>query len=296
MRRHTIRPAFYFAMLAGAAFFTASAQPTVIYSQSPNAAGGLYASSRLDPDGNDNDQYIWDNFSLQSGASISEIVWQGGYNPAMAGSGGPVADFSVAVYASLGGSQPDMSTPPLFEYRTGGNAGETPAGVYGGTQMYEYGFTLPAPFQANAGTYYWVQIEAYQNGVPDWGVAAGAGGEGRHFRRMTNGVDMFYQIVSGDAAFTLIGTPAMSVPENNQADEPVRVQITGSSLRMTVPRPFLGSTLTVADISGRILFHPLIIDGTAMEIPCGRTASGPLFVSIARKGFPKYHKLAILMR
>jgi hypothetical protein len=178
----------------------------VLYSQPPTSNGVLYQSSR---NGTDYDQYVWDNFAILSGQTISitEIKWRGGYDPLKFGSGGPVVAFRVAIYPSIaGGTQPDVTNPPLVDYLTGGNAGETLVGTFGGTIMYDYTFVLPAPFHAMAGTKYWVQIEASQSGIPDWGIAAGTGGDGSHFRRTANAGDVFYQIVPGDAAFTLLGS------------------------------------------------------------------------------------------
>jgi hypothetical protein len=180
----------------------------IVYSQPPSPAGGLYQSSR---NGTDYDRYVWDDFTLQASQAmiITEVQWRGGYDPARFGSGGPVLDFTVAIYPSIpGGSQPDVINPPLVRYQTGGNAGETLAGPAGNITMYDYRFTLAAPFLAVAGTKYWVQIEASQNGIPDWGLSAGTGGDGRHFLQYAAAGDINYQIVAGDAAFTLLGLPA----------------------------------------------------------------------------------------
>jgi hypothetical protein len=81
------------------------------------------------------------------------------------------------------------------------DANETPAEVLGGVQTYDYRYALPTPFQAAAGTKYWVQIEAYQSGAPDWGLSKASEGDGYYFR--TDGY--IYQIVAGDAAFALLG-------------------------------------------------------------------------------------------
>jgi len=155
-----------------------------------------------DPDGSDTDQWVWDGFMLASTHDIIEVQWRGGYDPALLGSGGPVFDFIVDIYASIpSGIQPDISQPPLVHYEVGGNANETPAEVLGGVQTYDYHYALPASFQAVAGTKYWVQIEAYQSGAPDWGLSKASEGDGYYFR--TDGY--IYQLVSGDAAFTLLG-------------------------------------------------------------------------------------------
>jgi hypothetical protein len=136
----------------------------VLYIQPPSTRGMLYYSSRWDPDGSDYDAYVWDDASIPAGV------------------------------------QPDVANPPLVRYHTGGNGGQTPAGLVGGTTMYDYAFTLPTPFQAIAGTKYWIQIEALQHAIPDWFIAAGAGGDGKYYRRIPHGQ---YQTVDGDAAFSL---------------------------------------------------------------------------------------------
>lgn len=178
----------------------------VVYSQPADSSGSLLQSSWWDPNGSDYDQYVWDAFTLQATQVITEIQWRGGYDPAKFGSGGPVIDFSVAIYPSIAaGIQPDVVNPPLVNYQAGDNAGETSAGTFGGTPMYNYHFILPTPFQANAGVKYWVQIEAWQHGIPDWGIAAGTGGDGKYFRRIANVGDIYYQIVPGDSAFALLG-------------------------------------------------------------------------------------------
>lgn len=193
---------------------------TTLYSQPPSASGGLFQSSWWDPNGSDYDQYLWDGFVLLGNETITEVHWRGGYDPAKFGYGGAVVDFTVAIYASIpGGSQPNILTS-LVQYQTGGNAGETLAGTFGGASMYDYAFTLPVPFKAVAGTRYWLQIKASQNGIPDWGLAAATGGDGKYYRCMAGSVgDKIYQLVSGDAAFTLLSsTPSLRVSSNGTND------------------------------------------------------------------------------
>ncbi len=191
---------------AGARHEDILAPAAIVYSQPPSPGGGLHQSSR---NGTDYDQYVWDSFTIQpsQAITITEVQWRGGYDPARFGSGGPVLDFTVAIYPSIaGGSQPDVTHPPLAQYQTGGNAGETPAGSFGGIAMFDYSFVLPAAFQATGGTKYWVHIEASQGGIPDWGITAGTGGDGTYFQGFAAAGDIFYHTVSGDAAFTLLGT------------------------------------------------------------------------------------------
>jgi hypothetical protein len=177
--------------------------------QPVDPSGTLLLSSRLDPDGSNSDQYIWDNFTLQSDQTITEIDWFGVYDPLKYGAGGPVVDFRVAFYPSItAGTEPAVANPPLVEYQSGGNAGETVIGTAGGGTLYGYVFSLPAPFAASAGVKYWVQIEGYQHGsLPDWCLAAGTGGNGSHFQRSSGaGGDIIYRSAPGDAAFTLVGS------------------------------------------------------------------------------------------
>lgn len=179
----------------------------IIYSQPPSPTGGLIHSSQVaNPNGSDSDQFVWDDFSLASARSITKIQWRGGFDPARGGTGGPVTDFVIGLYASLqGGSQPDLVNPPLLVVHTGGNAGQQPAGTTGGIPMYSYQFILPSAFQAAGGVKYWLQIEAVQTGLPDWGLEVGTGGNSTYFRRYSSVGDVFYQIMHGsDASFSLL--------------------------------------------------------------------------------------------
>jgi hypothetical protein len=92
----------------------------------------------------------------------------------------------------------DTNPVYLAKYNVNGNGGETAAGVSG---MFDYKFVLPNPFTAVAGKKYWLRIEASQVTAPDWGIAVGTGGDGRHYMFST-GLALF-SFGNGDAAFTL---------------------------------------------------------------------------------------------
>jgi hypothetical protein len=204
----------------------------ILYQQPVDPNGKLLLSSWLHPDGSDNDQYIWDNFTLQSNETITEINWFGVYDPLRFGAGGPVIDFSVSIYPSIAaGTEPAIANPPLVRYQTGGNAGQTSIGTAGGITLYGYAFSLPTPLPVSSGVKYWVQIEAFQHGsIPDWCLAPGRGGDGSHFRRTSGaGGDILYRSAPGDAAFTLLGpvpdipTPTETpteIPTNTPTDTP----------------------------------------------------------------------------
>jgi len=189
-----------------------------MYTQPVDPNGKILLSSWRGPDGSDNDQYVWDEFTLQLDGTITEIDWFGVYDPTRLGAGGPVLDFRVSIYPSIAANtEPAVANPPLVHYQTGGNASEASIGMVGAYQMYSYTFSPPTPFAVSAGVKYWLQIEASQNGsVPDWSFAAGSGGSGNHYLRTSGaGGDILYRFAPGDAAFTLLGTvanPATSTP------------------------------------------------------------------------------------
>ena len=184
---------------------TPAPSAVVIYSQPPKPGGLLIPSSWRQPEGSTTDRTVWENVGFENAQTISEVRWRGGYDPAKAGSGGPVSDFTVGIYGSIpAGSEPDLAVAPFVHYRVGGNAGETPVDLLGDVQTYEYRFELPTPFEAAPATTYWVQIEAFQAGDPDWGLLAGSGtlGDGRHFRGTADGY--YYQLVLEDVALELL--------------------------------------------------------------------------------------------
>lgn len=177
----------------------------ILLAQPVNPKGGIILSSERTPDGSDADQYAWDAFTFGQNQVITEITWTGAYDPAWLGSGGGVDAFVVDIYASsAGGLQPDIGRGAIAHHEISGNAGEAKAAVVAGVQTYRYGFVLPKPFEAGMQTKYWLQIEAQQPGSPDWGLAAGTGGDGVYFRRIP-GQGENYQLVSGDVAFALVG-------------------------------------------------------------------------------------------
>ncbi len=210
-------------VLALACAASAAAQ-TTLYTQPHDGSSTVMKSAWYPPDGLDGDAYVWDDFTLASTAGITRVTWRGGYtNPSSGAGKSPVFDFTVAIYRSIGGgSQPDILFGPLVSYDLGTNAGETSAGTFGGVQMFDYAFDLPAAFVATAGTKYWLQIEASQGLTPlyywppDWGFAVGTGPNNSHFRAITGGTaggGTLYQTVSGDAAFALFtsGGPVSTI-------------------------------------------------------------------------------------
>lgn len=181
--------------------FTSSATNLgLVFHQAPAGTGTLYESSYLAPDGNtDNMYYRYERFSSAAAQSISHIAWRGGYSGNNRATN-PVTDFVIEIYAATAnGLYPDFATR-LKKHQISGNCNETPAGNIGGVDLYDYSLTLPTSFTAQAGVYYWVQIEAWQYGYPlTWGHNAGTGIHNAHYRRYINS----YASQTGDLALSL---------------------------------------------------------------------------------------------
>jgi hypothetical protein len=185
-----------------------------VYSQPMDPHGKRLLSAWLDPDGSDYDQYVWDDFVLPNGGTITAVEWYGGYDPLFSGRGGPVADFTVSIYPSIAaGTEPAVANPPLVEYHTEGNAGETAYDTVNGMQVNIYSFSLPASFVAEAGAKYWIYIVASQHGnTPDWSFLSATGGNGNHYIRTSGaGGDVMYRFMPGDAAFMMLGAATASM-------------------------------------------------------------------------------------
>ncbi|MCE7973844.1 MAG: hypothetical protein DYG92_05870 [Leptolyngbya sp. PLA1] len=206
-----------------------------VYSHAQYPTGGQYKSAWYAPDGLDSDENVWDAFTLPADAAITEVRWRGAYTNYLSGAGlAPVYDFSVAIYSSIaGGSQPNVVNGRLVRYYTGSNAGETPAGQVGGVNMYDYHFTLPSAFQAQAGVKYWLQIIASQGLTPtyywppDWSWARGTGGDASHFRRVGGTGGMFH-FITGDCTFTLFASSAPTFTISASASPPEGGVISGA--------------------------------------------------------------------
>jgi hypothetical protein len=247
-------------------FNTAGFVTGTLYEQPVDPSGKLFLSSWLDPEGSDLDQYTWDNFTLPSDQSITEIGWIGAYDPARGGLGGSVLDFRVWIYPSIAvGTEPAVAGLPLVQYQTGDNAGETPIGSVNGISMNSYAFTLPTPFNASAGVKYWVHIVASQGGSsPDWSIAAGTGGNSSHYRWGAGaGGDSGYRTVPGDLAFTLLG--------------PIPEKITPTVTWTTPADITYGTALdamqlnATASVEGTFIYFPP--EGTILDAGAGQVLS-----------------------
>jgi hypothetical protein len=177
-----------------------------VFVRPADGTGVVFLSSWAEPNGSDSDEYVYDDFTPAVDGNIFHVLWHGAYvhNQLYTTA---VSHFTIAFYESIaGGAQPNITNPQLPEtylafYDTNGNAGEAVAASFSGVTMYDYQYDLPTPFHVVAGTKYWIRIEASQNGIPDWGIARGTGGDGTHFMFFT-GLARF-ATAPGDVAFTL---------------------------------------------------------------------------------------------
>ncbi|MBK8051075.1 MAG: hypothetical protein IPK16_30640 [Anaerolineales bacterium] len=142
-------------------------------------SGTLYLSASAE---NDYDQFVWDDFTLPITLDIASIQWRG-HDLILGPYAGPVTDFTVAIYANSIANEPDVVNPPLVEYSTGGIAGETAIGVFGGIAMYDYTFTLPTLFNAAAGTKYRCRSKQFSPPL-SWSFAAGSNATDRISRNI----------------------------------------------------------------------------------------------------------------
>ncbi len=184
-----------------AANMAGSSSAFPLYAQPHDGAGALLPSSRLIGSSSDSDQYVWDDFLSFSATTITEVRWRGARDMTR-NTGGPVQYFTIEIYPDIASRLPDVNQM-LFQYPTPGNAGETFAGTFGGVAMYDYDAVLPNPFTTQANTRYWLKIEAFQNQVPDWGIASGTSGRQGYYRGWANAGDLFYSFGRGGSAFTL---------------------------------------------------------------------------------------------
>jgi hypothetical protein len=251
-----------FLLLALGSFIGAASAPRVhgalAYEQPHNGTGTVYHSCWLPPDGTVYDEYLWDNFTLSSSQAITEIRWRGGHDPAGAAYTGPVSSFRIRIYPSIaGGSEPDVTATPLCNYTSSGNCGETLAGTFGSTTLYDYHFTMPSAFQAAANVKYWVQITANQaSGIPDWGFAAGSGGNGSHFRKL----EYQYQAISGDAAFSLHTSDAPSATISASVETPGTGTVLGAGVY-----PIGGNATVTATPAAGYGFSSWTVSGTVVS-------------------------------
>jgi hypothetical protein len=203
-----VKPGMLNSDIASATYTISASGVRVLFGYPPSPAGGLLLSSWVSPNGSNGDFYAYEEFTLPSTGFITEVRWRGGY-AADAVYGG-ATDFTITFFATnAAGTEPLVSSPEsneisLARYQVGGNVSVTYAGRVGPDHtMFDYRYQLPTPFQAAGGAKYWLRIQAFQPFFPDWGIAVGTGGDGRHFLYDTG--TKTFRFVPNDTSFTLLG-------------------------------------------------------------------------------------------
>ena len=122
----------------------------LVYAQNPDFHG-LYASQNDTATILGSFAQAYDNFSLGSAGTLTEVQWVGGYyNPQTLG---PISMWNVGFYANNAGQPGSLIT----SFAIAGNAGETFLQLDAlGDPTYLY--TATVNFAASAGTTYWLSV------------------------------------------------------------------------------------------------------------------------------------------
>jgi hypothetical protein len=170
------------------------------YAQNPNFQG-LYASQ------NDTTLFgqfaqSYDNFSLGSAGTLTEVQWVGGYyNPQ---SLGPIMSWNVGFYANNAGQPGGL----ISSFTIAGNGSESFLQLDAlGDPTYLY--TATVNFAAGAGTTYWLSVVPSLAFPPQWGWTSSSTGDGISY---TDFAGVRSQN-STDLAFALYETQQTTVPE-----------------------------------------------------------------------------------
>ena len=137
----------------------------------------------------------YDNFTLDSATSIGKVKWYGEF---FSGEPAPISNFLIQFWSDNSGPNAE-----LFSETIVGNAHETLVEKIGNFNLYQYGMDISLPFQALAGTTYWLSIQATLDYPPQWGWYQGKGGDGVAYQ------DFFGEIgaIPKDLAFSLASVP-----------------------------------------------------------------------------------------
>ncbi len=112
----------------------------------------------------------YDNFTLDSATSIGKVTWYGEF---FRGEPTPISNFLIQFWSDNSGPNAELLSETIV-----GNARETFVEKIGNFNLYQYGMDLSLPFQALAGTTYWLSIQATLDYPPQWGWYQAKGGDG----------------------------------------------------------------------------------------------------------------------
>ena len=162
----------------------------------------------------------YDDYIFASGAIVTDVHWTGSF---FTGEAAPdsITGFEIQFWSDAGNAPPPFGppptgSPPLHSVTIIGTASQTLIGTCGVDSLFPcftYSATI-SPFVAAPETRYWLSIVADLPFPPQWGLAAGTGGNGiSHIDFL--GVRDPPAALLGDLAWQLTGTPLppREVPE-----------------------------------------------------------------------------------
>ena len=138
----------------------------------------------------------YDNFTLDSATSIGKVTWYGEF---FRGEPTPISNFLIQFWSDNSGPNAELLSETIV-----GNARETFVEKIGNFNLYQYGMDLSLPFQALAGTTYWLSIQATLDYPPQWGWYQGKGGKGGAYQDYLFGNT---GPIPTDLAFSLASVP-----------------------------------------------------------------------------------------
>jgi hypothetical protein len=181
------------------------ARAGMIYTQGPDGSGSAVRSQNdTRPGGFGNFATVYDDFTLATAASITQVGWSGEYfNPPVRGL---ITGWTLGIYANNAG-QPGAL---LNSTAISGTANETSLGLVGGFPAYSYLASLGSAFPADAGATYWVSVVPDMAYPPMWAWQQGVGGNNASYAVFLGSGE----VAPMDEAITLYG--ADPVPEPGQ--------------------------------------------------------------------------------
>ena len=186
--------------VATALLAPALASADTLYNQpfAETEAGGYFASTQ--------GSYLqYDSFVLTQNATIQSVSWFGvDLNELLGASPLNPDSFTITLHADAAGLPGAALSFSLIGNR--GNAVDTGTDLLG-LSLFRYSATLTTPFQASAGTRYWIGISDPTTSG-GWFWASGSGADGNHVGVIGGEPGTFVD----DMSFTLDGT-VTAVPE-----------------------------------------------------------------------------------
>ena len=200
-----------FVMLAGLLLSSLSVLPasaTVLYNQS---AANSSAWTSETANGSNGFNQVWDNFTLGSQVTVTDVAWTGWILPDF----GIINGFTISFYDDAVDGQNHTPGALIYSASIAGNANETRVGAHNAYGIFD--FNAPVVFSASANTQYWISIVANPQSAT-FGWANSNGGDSSFFEDDQNGT---IGPVGTDVAFTL---------SNASTPEPSSLVLAGSGV------------------------------------------------------------------